>query len=176
MKVIAFATISLDGRITRADEQGTSYSSPENRQRFYEALGDCCVAITGRKTYDVVKDMIRNDPRGKLAVVMSRNSEQYSGEVEPGKIEFTSLPPAELLTDLKTRGKKRVGITGGAGIYTAFSKAGLIDEWQVTLEPVLLGSGIPILSTLIDQRLTLVEHRLLNDNTIFLKYIDPRPL
>jgi len=168
MKVIAFATLSLDGRITRADEQGTSYSSPENISRFLGALDECDVVIFGRRTYEAVKEMMSAVPAELLSLIMTRTPERFADEAVPRRLEFTSRGPEEIVADMQARGKAVVGVAGGSAIYTAF--AGLIEEWQVTVEPVLLGAGIPLLTDLIDHELRLTEHRLLNTRTIFLRY------
>ena len=41
-------------------------------------------------------------------------------------------------------GGKNVGIWGGANVIRQYLKAGLLDEMQIHLIPVLLGSGIPL--------------------------------
>lgn len=170
MSVIALTTISVDGRITRANEQGTSYSSQENLSRLIETIQNCDAIVSGRKTYDAVREIIRSSNSDNLSVIMTRNPESYREDTIPDRLEFTSLPPRELIQDLVKRGKHRIAITGGSQIYTAFSKEDLIDEWQVTVEPILLGEGIPLFCELVDQPLKLLENSLLADNTILLRY------
>jgi dihydrofolate reductase len=41
-------------------------------------------------------------------------------------------------------GEKDVGVWGGANIMRQYLKAGLLDEMQLHLIPILLGDGVPL--------------------------------
>ena len=45
-------------------------------------------------------------------------------------------------------GDKNVGVWGGANIMRQYLKAGLLDEMQIHLIPVLLGGGVPLFEDL----------------------------
>jgi 5-amino-6-(5-phosphoribosylamino)uracil reductase len=47
--------------------------------------------------------------------------------------------PGWLLTDLASRGVRRLLIEGGSGVHTAFLTAGLVDELQVVVAPLFVG-------------------------------------
>jgi dihydrofolate reductase len=47
-----------------------------------------------------------------------------------------------------TAGDKNVGIWGGANIIRQYLKAGLLDEMQIHLVPVLLGNGVRLFEDL----------------------------
>jgi dihydrofolate reductase len=52
-------------------------------------------------------------------------------------------------------GDRDVGIWGGANIIEEYLRAGLVDELQIHLVPVLLGSGTRLFADLGDQRIDL---------------------
>jgi dihydrofolate reductase len=52
-------------------------------------------------------------------------------------------------------GDKNVGIWGGANIVTQYLKAGLLDEMQLHLIPVLLGNGVRLFEDLGPKRIEL---------------------
>ena len=52
-------------------------------------------------------------------------------------------------------GDKNVGIWGGANIMRQYLKAGLLDEMQIHLVPVLLGGGIRLFEDLDPQGIQL---------------------
>ena len=58
-------------------------------------------------------------------------------------VEQMSGEPAEIVTQLKTRGFKHAYIDGGITIQR-FLAAGLIDRLVITSVPVLIGTGIPL--------------------------------
>jgi riboflavin-specific deaminase-like protein len=47
--------------------------------------------------------------------------------------------PARVVAALRERGLKRLILEGGGEVHFAFAKAGLIDEWYVTVTPRLIG-------------------------------------
>lgn len=55
--------------------------------------------------------------------------------VLPGK----TPPPARVVAALRERGLKRLVLEGGGEVHFAFAKAGLVDEWYVTVTPRLIG-------------------------------------
>ncbi|NUP10950.1 MAG: deaminase [Polyangiaceae bacterium] len=50
----------------------------------------------------------------------------------------------EDLRTVKEKAKKNVMVFGGAGIISAVRAAGLVDEWRVIVNPVVLGAGTPL--------------------------------
>lgn len=58
-------------------------------------------------------------------------------------------------------GDKNVGIWGGANIIGQYLKAGLLDELQVHLSPLLLGDGIRLFEGLGNEQLELRRTRLI---------------
>jgi dihydrofolate reductase len=75
--------------------------------------------------------------------------------VVPGaKIEFTSgdvAPVHEQMVD--AAGKRNVWIVGGGDLAGQFADAGLLDEVIVSIAPVTLGAGAPLLPRRIELRL-----------------------
>lgn len=55
--------------------------------------------------------------------------------VVPGK----EPSPARVLEALRERGLKRLILEGGGEVHFAFAKAGLVDEWYITVTPRLIG-------------------------------------
>jgi dihydrofolate reductase len=49
---------------------------------------------------------------------------------------------------LKETGRKDLTILGSGTIVTLFAEAGLIDEYQIMVDPVVLGEGTPIFNGL----------------------------
>jgi dihydrofolate reductase len=50
----------------------------------------------------------------------------------------------EELQDLKEQSGKDIAVVGGAGLARSIIGMGLIDEYQITVHPVLLGNGKPL--------------------------------
>ena len=171
MDVIGLAVISIDGCLTRHDEDGVSFSSPEDQTHFRAAVRACDAAVMGRRTFETVRESIlgsrSSSPR---RIVLTRAPQRYAELAAPGALEFTDESPARLVRDLARQGIERLAVLGGTEVYDLFSGAGLITEWQLTLEPRMFGQGRRLLASPTDHRFALVESRALNESTLLLRY------
>jgi dihydrofolate reductase len=63
-----------------------------------------------------------------------------------GRTTFTFVEGIESALEqaLAAAGDKDVGIGGGANVAQQYMKAGMLDELQIHLVPVLLGGGVPL--------------------------------
>ena len=58
---------------------------------------------------------------------------------------------------VEAAGGKDVWVVGGGGLAGQFADAGLLDEVIVTIAPVTLGAGAPLLPTHVELRLEEVD-------------------
>ena len=69
------------------------------------------------------------------------------------------------------KGHTETVIIGGTMTMSAFINAGLVDDVYFVVEPVLFGSGLPLLKNVeLELKLNLLEVVKLNENTIQLHY------
>lgn len=155
-EVILYIAASLDGYIARKDGGIDWLSSVERPDtdygyaQFYQSID---VALMGRKTCDLALSFGEWPYPGKPSVVFTRRNLTS----ERGDVTFTSARPEIVLADLAARGLKRAWLVGGAELVAAFQKERLIDEYIVSVIPVILGDGIPLfLPTGVEQGLELV--------------------
>jgi dihydrofolate reductase len=171
MRLTLIAAQSLDGFITQHDTPGSDFASAEDRAFFRTALCgfDCC--IMGGETYRTAREAIRATlmPE-RLRVVVTRTPANFAADTVPGKLEFSSASPTQLVAELRQRGLQRCAILGGAQIHSLFLGAGLIDELWLTIEPLLFGSGTPLLASRASTQLTLLSSEKLAPSTLLLKY------
>jgi dihydrofolate reductase len=172
--VTAIATISVDGKITPPEREGTDFSSAETGANFMFLLKKTDACISGRKTYDVVGEMMRAMSSGTdsapLNIIMTRNPDEFRSIDNPSNFEFTDMDPRALISSLSERGMERILIAGGGEVYSSFAAAGVVDEWFIVIEPILLGGGKPIFSFPAEQKLRMIESKMLNDGTIAIRY------
>lgn len=165
MRVIALAAMTADGRIARDDHDAVAWSSREDRRMFVTVTRSAGVVILGRVTYELLPGPLA----GRLVVVLTSHPERYAAR--PGEVEFSSAPLPELLADLSGRGYAEAVVAGGAAVYSAFLAAGLVDEFWITVEPLIFGAGVPLVrDTVLEVRLRLFEVVRLSERTVQLKY------
>ena len=76
-------------------------------------------------------------------------------QVVPGApIEFTSAAVSEVHAQMATAaGDRNIWVVGGGDLAGQFAEAGLLDEVIVSIAPVTLGAGAPLLPRRIELRL-----------------------
>jgi dihydrofolate reductase len=139
MQCSVFIATSLDGYIARPDG-GLDWLrrvEREGEDYGYKQFADTVdVLVTGRGTYDVVRDFETWPYPGKRVIVLThRPAESLYGE------EFHAGPIAELVRRLVGEGVHRVYVDGGV-VIQQFLAAGLIDDLTISIIPVVLGDGI----------------------------------
>lgn len=78
---------------------------------------------------------------------------------------------AQEIATLKQQPGKNMILFGGAGIASAFTDAGLIDEYRVNVNPVILGGGKPLFKNIDSQRkLKLIDSKASPSGVVTLRY------
>ena len=123
--------------------------------------------IMGRRTWEIaMKGGSGSGSKGIKSYVCSRTLKKI-----PGKKVELAPDAVSLVKRLKSEEGKDITVMGGSEIGKSLFEAGLIDEFGVSVHPVLLGSGIPLFAEM-DRRidLELVECRQLKNGCVFLNY------
>ncbi|MCA0456186.1 MAG: dihydrofolate reductase family protein [Chloroflexi bacterium] len=172
-KVIIVLSISVDGFIAgdnvRLEEpmgEGGDMlhdwlgdtSDPRNHDVLTQGIGGLGAVITGRHNYEMsIKWWGADGPTGdaRLPVFVVSHSSPKSVP-ESGVYTFVDGIEASLKQAQAAAGEKDVSIMGGANIAQQFINANLVDEIQLHVIPVLLGSGMRLFDHLTIER-TLLE-------------------
>jgi len=149
-KIIVHIATSADGFIARKDggidwlnrpaPKGVDY----NLAAFYKSID---TILYGRKTYDVAvgfveKGMQIPTDEGVRNYVFSRR--RSPKKILPG-FEFVKEPIKKFTKRLRAQKGKNIWMMGGGGIIAAFLDAGEIDEFVISVIPVFIGEGIPLI-------------------------------
>ncbi|MBU4557034.1 MAG: dihydrofolate reductase family protein [Actinobacteria bacterium] len=142
--VLLNLTTSLDGFIADLDG-GIDWlmPPPEDVPEEYVALMDTVdTLIMGRGTYEtsLVLEGGLEVFQGKRVYVFTSNR-----ELAPvAGVEFVHERPETFVARLKAEDGGTIWLFGGGQLATALSDAGLIDEYLIAIQPILLGEGIPL--------------------------------
>jgi dihydrofolate reductase len=167
------SVMSLDGRLTRGDQSGTSqWASPEDQDQFAALIAQSDAVIMGRKTWVDAKPYIKPS-RETLRVVVTSTPDAFGSDLIPGMLEFSNDPPATIINRLKEQGRGRVLLAGGAQTNASFLDAGVVDELVTTIEPAIFGDGRPLVASLRSTvRLSLKSSEALNSGgTLLLRHL-----
>lgn len=141
-KVILNLAISLDGYIARLDDSvdylGEEWDEETNKD-FIEFTNNVDVIIMGSTSYDNMLKMGDYPWGDKFTYVLT--SQEYADEEN---FMFTDMEIEELLLDAKARANKNIYLFGGAKVVKQFIDLDYIDEFIITIAPIIIGTGIPL--------------------------------
>jgi dihydrofolate reductase len=113
--------------------------------------------LIGRKTFEAMKRM-GSDARSTPGIENFVCSRTLNPADHPQVAVVADA--AALVAELRTRPGKDIALFGGGDLFRSLLAAGLVDRVEVSLIPVLLGGGIPLLPSPADRAtLTLRSHR-----------------
>lgn len=141
MRLVRFGgAMSLDGYIAGPDgEHDWIVMDPDID--FAALMKPFDTFLIGRKTYEAMRQMGNEAPApGIQNIVFSRtlNPKDYPNV----RVESDAV---RTVADLRTRAGKDIAVFGGGELFRSLLSAGLVDRVEVSLIPVLLGGGIPLL-------------------------------
>ena len=108
-----------------------------------EAMGDNGAIVLGKRMYDVTNGWGDNPPFHVPVFVLTH--EARDALVKEGGTTFTFVTDgieSALAQAREAAGEREIVVAGGANTIQQYLKAGLIDEMQIHVAPVLLGHGI----------------------------------
>lgn len=133
--------MSLDGFIATKenDLQFLSLVEQEGEDYGYNHFSETVdTVIIGRKTYEKVLEMGYEYPHTDKDVYIITRTARPS----VGTFQFYNGELAKLVNDLKNKPGKNIYCDGGAEIVNELIKSDCIDEYILSVIPILLGDGI----------------------------------
>ena len=180
-KILVFNNLSLDGNFADA-EGGVGWAKRDNEELteyVKQSRGDIGTYLFGRTTYQMFAGFWPT-PAGKAVnpyfakVLNAGHKVVFTKTLKQAEWENTTIEPnavASTLARLKAASSGSCLIFGSGTLVRELTEHGLIDEYQVVVNPVILGSGKPLFSPLPAQvELTLLEAKTFKNGTVLLRY------
>jgi len=141
-KLSLFIATSLDGYIAKPNDDLSFLKSIEKEGEDYgyaDFMATIDTLIIGRRTYDYVLKEIgaSHYDNGQRDVYIITRTERPG----TGRTTFYTGNLAELVQRLKSGNGKNIYCDGGAEIINELLKSDLIDEFIISIVPVLVGDG-----------------------------------
>ena len=183
-KVIYSMSVSLDGFIAGPGGEIDWGEPDEELHRFHNArTRDLGAHLCGRRLYEVMTywETAEESPsaaeheiefariwKALPKVVFSRTLQSVQGNwrlVREGVVEEVAR--------LKQQAGGDLGV-GGAGLASTLIEANLVDEYQLSVCPVVLGRGTPYFPSLQERiGLELIETRTFGSRVVYVRYRRP---
>jgi dihydrofolate reductase len=167
-KLIAAINMTLDGFC----DHTAMIVDEEIHQHYNNLLSNADTLIYGRITYQlmesywpsVVKNPTGNKPMDEFAVLIDNISKiVFSRTLKNVDWKNTKLKREiikEEVLELKQQAGKNI-LAGSPGLITALAQLDLIDEYQLGVQPTVLGSGLPLFKNIRDR----IDLKLINTKT-----------
>jgi len=177
-KVIAAINMTLDGFC----DHTAGIVDDELHQHYNEVLRIGDTLLYGRITYqlmesywpDLVEHPTGNAPEDEFAVLIDNLTKiVFSNtlkKVDWKNSKLTTKSLREEVLELKQQTGKAI-LAGSPSIIAALTQLDLIDEYQLCVHPVILGSGLVLFKNIIDiKNLKLIKTKTLCSGAIVLYY------
>jgi dihydrofolate reductase len=174
-KVVYSLTNSLDNFIARADG-GFDWimMGDEIMSEFPKLYASFDTILMGRKTYDFAllqtpeTGQETDSYMGMKSYVFSRTIKENSN----AGVKIVSDNAGEFVRSLKNESGKDIWLFGGGILAASLLRERLVDEIRVAIQPILLGSGIPLFPDIgMQVDLQLLECKTYKNGIVGLKYL-----
>ena len=145
-KIIVNIAASADGYVARPDgnlDWLTERPAPKGFYGLPEFERSTDAKILGRKTFDRSLQMGARFNTSAVHYVFSRRTPPPS---VPASVQFVTESIRAFAKRLRTQAGKDVWMMGGAEIIGSFLDEAAIDEFIMTIVPIFIGEGIPLLA------------------------------
>jgi dihydrofolate reductase len=145
-KVIVHIATSADGYIARTDgdlEWLTARPAPAGFYGIDAFMQSIDTKVLGRKTYEASLRMGAKFDSKHRTIVFSRHPRPKEA---PPTVEFTDEAIDLFVNRLRKSQGKDIWLMGGGEIIASFLAARAIDEFVISLVPIFIGDGIPLIS------------------------------
>jgi dihydrofolate reductase len=139
-KISLFIASSLDGYIARKTGE-IDWLFTDQDYGYTEFIAEVDTLVMGNKTFQQVLGFDEYPYSDKEVLVFSRTSQ---GATE-NKAKFVGGDWQNFINDLRKSSGSVIWLVGGAQTIYYFLKHGFIDELILSIHPIILGSGIPLI-------------------------------
>src|SRR5256885_238124 len=144
--VIVHIATSADGYIARSDgdlEWLTSRPAPEGFYGMNAFTKSIDTKIIGRKTYEVSLRLGAKFDSKNRNIIFSRHPKP--ADAPPGA-EFVNDAIGPFVSRLREEPGKDIWLMGGGELIASFLDEDAIDEFVISVVPVFIGDGIPLIA------------------------------
>lgn len=163
-KVILYIAMSLDGYIAD-NEGGVAWLEGVNQDYigdygYHDFLAGVDTVILGARTYQQIVEEL--SPEKWVYSGMQSYVLTHQPLPDKDEIHFVQQPIEQLLAELCHQAGKNIWICGGASIAQQLMALNLIDEYDLSIMPCILGDGIALFGKMASIPLKLISSQVEN--------------
>lgn len=149
MFVRLLAVTDIRGIIAMDEYDKIDWSSREDKQFFKKITMSSGVIVMGRKTFESIGRKLPH----RLNVVLTHQKDYNFNGVLPDLV--LSGDVKDILGKLSELGYNDISVIGGQDVFTQFINANVVTDLYLSIEPVILPSGINLFEDEISKKIEL---------------------
>ncbi len=166
-KIILGLAVSLDGFIEGPNgEYDWCFTDQDyGLSDFFKQID---TIFMGRKSYELAQRMEGENPwKGMTTYVFSNSLKEVKGE----NVKLITGDIEKQVNDVRKQPGKDIWMFGGAELLTNFVNNGWIDEYWLSVHPIILGAGKPLFQNITSRKkLRLTDHKIYETGLVSLRY------
>lgn len=173
-KIVAGEFVSADGVMEAADQWQLPYQSEEMGEITERQIRDASAFLMGRVTYEMFAGYWPTLKNNEFGVADKMNSApKYVVSTTLQKADWnnsTQLKSIEELRKLKQQTGGTIAIIGSMKLVHSLLDAGLMDEVQALVHPIVLGKGGRLFPDGYHSPMKLADSKILSNGVVYLSY------
>lgn len=158
---------SLDGFIADVDDR-YDWIIEDPTINFKALFAEFDTALMGRRTFELVLSQDTGGVLPGLRTVVCSRTLQAS---DYPAVTVVNSDVAETVAQMKAEAGKDIWLYGGGSLFRSLLDAGLVDMVEISIIPILLGHGVPLLvAGGRSPQLTLAAHTVRSSGIVQLHY------
>jgi dihydrofolate reductase len=150
--VALMMSVSVDGYVAGPHEHAGALPEPEELKRWkLDRIRRAGTHIMGRVTYEEMAGHWPASPDDYAAPMNEIPKVVFSKTLDEATWAGSSIARGDLADEIATLRRQPGGeiiAWGGANFAQSLSRAGLVDEYVLVIQPVAFGSGLPLFADL----------------------------
>jgi dihydrofolate reductase len=139
-KISLFIASSLDGYIARTSGE-IDWLFTDQDYGYTDFLAQVDTLIMGNKTYQQIIEFGEYPYKGKQAFVFSKTALT----TRDNNVKFVISDWENFINNLRQSHGRDIWLVGGGQTIQFFLKHGFVDELILSIHPIILGDGIPLI-------------------------------
>jgi len=175
-KIVVSEFVSADGVMEAPDTWQFPFQTEEMGTITERQIHDSDAFLLGRVTYEVFAGFWPTQTHNEFGVADKLNSApKYVVSTTLHKVDWNNSIQIksniiEEIRRLKQQAGNTIGVSGSATLVHSLLEAGLIDEIQMLVHPLVLGKGVRLFVEGYHTPLKLADSRILPHGVVFLSY------